>query len=895
MSSDYNLSDLISKKVLNTSFGNYTFYSIQALEKAGLIDISKTPYSIRVLLENVIRNSDGGPATIDHVKLVSSWRPDNKPASEFPYMPGRVVLQDFTGVPVAVDIAAMRDAVAVLGGDASIINPIVRSDMVIDHSVQVDHFSVANALNLNIKKEFERNTERYQLLKWAQNAFDNFNIVPPGTGIVHQVNLEYLAEVVLSNTENQTALAYLDTCIGTDSHTTMINGLGVLGWGVGGIEAEAVMLGQPYYMVVPEVVGVRLTGKLPEGSTATDLVLSLVEVLRSVGVVEKFVEFYGPGLKDLPLADRATIANMAPEYGATCGFFPIDDQTLRYLRGTGREDSLIELVEGFSRENGFYYDQHNEPEYSTNLHFDISKVIPSMAGPKRPQDKVPLNQIPENFDKSFENISNDNHKIKIDEEEAMLGDSAVVIAAITSCTNTSNPSVMVGAGLLARNARNKGLKRKPWVKSSLAPGSTVVTRYLESAGLNKDLDYLGFNTVGYGCTTCIGNSGPLPEPVAESVSSNDLTVAAVLSGNRNFEGRVHPQVKANYLASPMLVVAYALAGRIDVNVVVEPLGQNDVGDDVFLKDIWPSQEDIASEISSCLTPEMFREQYDSVVDGPKEWQELTTSSTLNFEWDEGSSYIQKPPYFENFSKDPSLRTEITNARVLVYLEDSVTTDHISPAGSIPPKAPAGQFLLSSDVPQWEYNSFGSRRGNHDVMARGTFGNIRLRNKLTPDMEGDWTTHFPTEEVMRIYEAAEKYRSEDVPLIVIAGKEYGTGSSRDWAAKGPMLLGVRAVIAQSFERIHRSNLIGMGVLPLVFENGVSAESLGLEGTELFEILGVANSVTPGSKVGVKAVSSSGKVTEFEVLARIDTEIENQYYRHGGLLPYVLRQMMSEDKK
>ena len=895
MSSDYNLSDLISKKVLNTSFGNYTFYSIQALEKAGLIDISKTPYSIRVLLENVIRNSDGGPATIDHVKLVSSWRPDNKPASEFPYMPGRVVLQDFTGVPVVVDIAAMRDAVAVLGGDASIINPIVRSDMVIDHSVQVDHFSVANALNLNIKKEFERNTERYQLLKWAQNAFDNFNIVPPGTGIVHQVNLEYLAEVVLSNTENQTALAYLDTCIGTDSHTTMINGLGVLGWGVGGIEAEAVMLGQPYYMVVPEVVGVRLTGKLPEGSTATDLVLSLVEVLRSVGVVEKFVEFYGPGLKDLPLADRATIANMAPEYGATCGFFPIDDQTLRYLRGTGREDSLIELVEGFSRENGFYYDQHNEPEYSTNLHFDISKVIPSMAGPKRPQDKVPLNQIPENFDKSFENISNDNHKITIGQEETMLGDSAVVIAAITSCTNTSNPSVMVGAGLLARNARNKGLKRKPWVKSSLAPGSTVVTRYLESAGLNKDLDYLGFNTVGYGCTTCIGNSGPLPQPVAESVSSNDLTVAAVLSGNRNFEGRVHPQVKANYLASPMLVVAYALAGRIDVNVVVEPLGQNDVGDDVFLKDIWPSQEDIASEISSCLTPEMFREQYDTVVDGPKEWQELTTSSTLNFEWDEGSSYIQKPPYFENVSKDPSLRTEITNARVLVYLEDSVTTDHISPAGSIPPKAPAGQFLLSSDVPQWEYNSFGSRRGNHDVMARGTFGNIRLRNKLTPDMEGDWTTHFPTEEVMRIYEAAEKYRSEDVPLIVIAGKEYGTGSSRDWAAKGPMLLGVRAVIAQSFERIHRSNLIGMGVLPLVFENGVSAESLGLEGTELFEILGVANSVTPGSKVGVKAVSSSGKVTEFEVLARIDTEIENQYYRHGGLLPYVLRQMMFEDKK
>ena len=892
MGNDFNLSGLISKKILKTSSGDYAFYSIQTLEEAGLIDISKTPYSIRVLLENVLRNSDGGPATIDHVKLVSSWRPDNKPTSEFPYMPGRVVLQDFTGVPVAVDIAAMRDAVATLGGDASIINPIVRSDMVIDHSVQVDHFSVANALDLNIKKEFERNTERYQLLKWAQNAFDNFNIVPPGTGIVHQVNLEYLAEVVLSNTSGQTGLAYLDTCVGTDSHTTMVNGLGVLGWGVGGIEAEAVMLGQPYYMVVPEVVGVRLTGKLPEGSTATDLVLSLVEVLRSVGVVEKFVEFYGPGLKDLPLADRATIANMAPEYGATCGFFPIDDQTLRYLNDTGREGSLVELVESFVKENSFYYDEQNEPEYTTNLHFDISKVLPSMAGPKRPQDKVPLSQVPENFGKSFENLSDLNHKITIDEEEAILGDSAVVIAAITSCTNTSNPSVMVGAGLLARNARNKGLKRKPWVKSSLAPGSTVVTRYLEAAGLNEDLDDLGFNTVGYGCTTCIGNSGPLPEPVSKSVSSNDLTVAAVLSGNRNFEGRVHPQVKANYLASPMLVVAYALAGRIDVNLIKEPIGQDQFGEEVFLKDIWPSQEDISNTISSSLTPEIFREQYSAVVDGPDEWKRLDTSSTLNFAWDRGSTYIQKPPYFDGFSKDPSLRSEITGARVLVYLEDSVTTDHISPAGSIPPKAPAGQFLLSSDVPQHEYNSFGSRRGNHHVMERGTFGNIRLRNKLTPDTEGDWTKHFPTEEVMRIYDASEKYRSEDVPLIVIAGKEYGTGSSRDWAAKGPMLLGVRAVIAQSFERIHRSNLIGMGVLPLVFDNEQSAQSLGLEGTEVFEILGVANNVNPRSKVEVKATSSSGEITKFKVLVRIDTEIENQYYKHGGLLPYVLRQMMSE---
>ena len=882
-----------SRKVLQTPYGSYQYFSLTSLEDAGLIDISKTPYSIRVLLENVIRNHDNGPATEEHVRLVASWRPDNKPVSEFPYMPGRVVLQDFTGVPVAVDIAAMRDAVKDSGGDASIINPIVRSDMVIDHSVQVDQFAMPNALSLNIEREFERNTERYQLLKWAQGAFDNFKIVPPGTGIVHQVNLEYLAEVVLSDDSVDNPIAFLDTCVGTDSHTTMVNGLGVLGWGVGGIEAEAVMLGQPYYMVVPEVVGVKLSGKLPEGATATDLVLSIVEMLRKVGVVEKFVEFYGPGLKDLPLADRATIANMAPEYGATCGFFPIDHQTIKYLKDTGRSDQVIELVDKYAKANRIFYDDIKEPEYSVTLGFDLSEVIPSMAGPKRPQDKVSLNDVPANFESAFDDSSGASFTVNIGGEDVQVGDSSVVIAAITSCTNTSNPSVMVGAGLLARNARARGLQRKPWVKSSLAPGSTVVTRYLESAGLNEDLDYLGFNTVGYGCTTCIGNSGPLPQPVAEAVTDHDLTVAAVLSGNRNFEGRVHPQVKANYLASPVLVVAYALAGRVDINLVDDPIGTSDKGDAVFLKDIWPSQSDIADTIASCLTPEMFKEQYGSVVDGPDEWQQLTTSSGLNFQWDKESTYIQKPPYFDGFEIEPKLRPEILDARVLVYLEDSVTTDHISPAGSIPPSAPAGQFLLGNDVPRREYNSFGSRRGNHDVMVRGTFANIRLRNRLTPDKEGDWTKHFPSGDEMRIYEASEKYRSESVPLMIIAGKEYGTGSSRDWAAKGPMLLGVRAVIAESFERIHRSNLIGMGVLPMVFLNGDSAQSLGIDGTETFDFPDVANSVEPGAKINVIATSSSGKVTEFEVLVRIDTAIENEYYRHGGLLPYVLRQMIGQN--
>lgn len=881
-----------TKRSFETANGKVNYYSLAVLEDAGLVNISKTPYSIRVLLENALRKADGGPATDDHVKLVASWRPNAKPVREFPYMPGRVVLQDFTGVPVVVDIAAMRDAVSNAGGDASIINPIVRSDLVIDHSVQVDNFASPDALAMNIEREFERNTERYLLLKWAQDAFDNFKIIPPGTGIVHQVNLEYLAEAILSEETDEGRVAFPDTCVGTDSHTTMVNGLGVLGWGVGGIEAEAVMLGQPYYMVVPEVVGVKLSGALPEGATATDLVLAVVEMLRAEGVVEKFVEFYGPGLEDLPLADRATIANMAPEYGATCGFFPIDDQTLKYMRDTGRSDENVELVEKYAKANSFWYDSSSDPEYSVSLEFNLADTVPSLAGPKRPQDRIDLANVGTNFGDSFEDASSDQHEINVDGVETSVGDGSVVIAAITSCTNTSNPSVMVGAGLLARNARKRGLSSKPWVKTSLAPGSTVVTRYLEAAGLNEDLDAQGFNTVGYGCTSCIGNSGPLPQGVADAVNDHDLTAAAVVSGNRNFEGRVHPQVKAAYLASPVLVVAYALAGRVDIDLVHDPIGQDQQGADVFLKDIWPSQTDIANTISESLTADMFKEQYAEVFAGPAEWQELPAPTGLNFQWDRESTYVQEPPYFDGFGDKPAVRSEILGARVLVGVGDSVTTDHISPAGAIPPSAPAGQFLVGSDVPRREFNSYGSRRGNHDVMVRGTFGNIRLRNKLTPDLEGDWTIHQPGGTPMRIFEASEKYLAEGVPLIVLAGKEYGTGSSRDWAAKGPMLLGVRAAIAESFERIHRSNLIGMGVLPLVFTNGDTADSLGLDGREMYDIPGVANSVEPGSTITVTATSDDGKVTTFDVLVRIDTDIENEYYRNGGLLPYVLRQMMAE---
>ena len=872
-------------KNLEVNGRSYAYYDLAALEEAGLCDVSTLPFSIRVLLENALRNAHNGPATEDDVRLVAGWSPDQTPPTEFPYMPGRVTLQDFTGVPVIVDLAAMRDAVAAKGVAPGIINPVVHSDLVIDHSVQVDYFASEGALARNIDLEFERNVERYKLLKWSQSAFNNLLVVPPGTGIVHQVNLEFLASTVLTTEVEGETIAFPDTCIGTDSHTTMINGLGVLGWGVGGIEAEAVMLGQPYYMLVPEVVGVKLSGKLADGATATDLVLAITEVLRNVGVVEKFVEFYGPGLATLPVADRATIGNMSPEYGATCGFFPVDDQTLDYLRRTGRSEETIALVEAYAKANFLTPTESDDPQYTTAIEFDLSDVEPSMAGPKRPQDRVLLSHVSENFRTAFPDASANG---------ADVSDGSVVIAAITSCTNTSNPSVMVGAGLLARNAVERGLDRKWWVKSSLAPGSKVVTDYLDRAGLTNPLETLGFQTVGYGCTTCIGNSGPLPQEVADTVTDHDLVAAAVLSGNRNFEGRVHPQVKANYLASPMLVVAYAIAGRIDVDLTRDALGSDEDGNEVYLSDIWPSQNEIAQTVASAVGVDQFNNRYGTAVyEGPEQWQELETATGELFQWDSGSTYIQPPPYFEGFELEPEPRESIENARVLVSVGDSVTTDHISPAGSIPPSAPSGQHLIGNDVPRRAFNSYGSRRGNHNVMMRGTFGNIRLRNQLTPDYEGDWTVYHPTGETMRIFEAAERYRVDGVPLIVFAGKEYGTGSSRDWAAKGPMLLGVRAVIAESFERIHRSNLVGMGVVPLQFVNGQTAKSLGIDGTESFTIEGIAGTVEPGATITVIATLEDGTTTTFQTLSRIDTAIEAQYYAHGGLLPYVLREMIEQN--
>ena len=871
---------------LNAQGRTYSYYDLGALEKAGLCNVSALPFSIRVLLENALRNAHLGPATEDDVRLVASWSPDQAPQKEFPYMPGRVTLQDFTGVPVVVDLAAMRDAVAEKGVDASIINPVVHSDLVIDHSVQVDYFASEGALARNIDLEFERNVERYKLLKWSQTAFNNMLVVPPGTGIVHQVNLEFLASTVLTTEIEGETVAYPDTCVGTDSHTTMINGLGVLGWGVGGIEAEAVMLGQPYYMLVPEVVGVKLTGKLADGATATDLVLAITEMLRGVGVVERFVEFYGPGLASLPVADRATIGNMSPEYGATCGFFPIDAQTLDYLRRTGRSEENVALVEAYAKANYLTPSESDDPQYTTSLEFDLGDVEPSMAGPKRPQDRVTLSNVGGNFRDAFPDASTNG---------ADVTDGSVVIAAITSCTNTSNPSVMVGAGLLARNAVERGLERKWWVKSSLAPGSKVVSDYLDRAGLTDHLESLGFQTVGYGCTTCIGNSGPLPQEVADEVTDHDLAAVAVLSGNRNFEGRVHPQVKANYLASPMLVVAYALAGHIDIDLTNDPLGTDQQGKEVFLSDIWPSQNEIAQTVASAVGVDQFNNRYGAVYEGPEQWQELEAATGQLFQWESGSTYIQPPPYFEGFELEPEAREGIENARVLVSVGDSVTTDHISPAGSIPPSAPSGQHLISNDVPRRAFNSYGSRRGNHNVMMRGTFGNIRLRNKLTPDYEGDWTVYHPTGETMRIFNAAERYREQGTPLIVLAGKEYGTGSSRDWAAKGPMLLGVRAVIAESFERIHRSNLVGMGVVPLQFADGESAQSLGLNGSETFTIHGVGGTVEPGATLDVTATSENGKTRTFQVLCRVDTAIEGEYYAHGGLLPYVLRQMIDQGSK
>ncbi|NQW18399.1 MAG: aconitate hydratase AcnA [Chloroflexi bacterium] len=884
-----------ARSSIQTSGGSFDYYKLQSLEDAGIVNLSKLPISIRIVLENALRHSDQSVASEDDVRAVASWSPTATPSREVPYMPARVLLQDFTGVPAVVDLAAMRSAMADRGADPSKIDPVVRSDMVIDHSVQVDYFASEGALAMNIDREFERNQERYQLLKWAQGAFNNLNVIPPGVGIVHQVNLEYLAPVVMTGESSGKAIAYPDTCIGTDSHTTMVNGLGVLGWGVGGIEAEAVMLAQPYYMLVPEVVGVKLTGELPEGATATDLVLTITQLLRATGVVEKFVEFFGPGLETLPLADRATISNMAPEYGATCGLFPVDDQTLRYLRTSGRSEDQVDLVERYYKEQGMFRTADTpDAEYTKRLEFDLSGVEPSMAGPKRPQDRLTLSQVSSNFKEVFANSPSGGARtsINIDQTDAEIGDASVVIAAITSCTNTSNPSVMMGAGLLARNAVRKGLNRKSWVKTSMAPGSQVVTGYLENSGVITDLEKLGFGVVGYGCTTCIGNSGPLPAPVAEAVDDHELVAAAVISGNRNFEGRVHPQVQANYLASPMLVVAYALAGTVDIDLSTQPVGTGSDGEDVYLKDIWPSQNEIAEEIAGSVSAELFKEKYGAVYEGGEKWDSIPTSTGTLFDWDPGSTYIQKVSFFDGMPDDPEPLSDINGARVLVSFADSVTTDHISPAGSIPPTAPSGQFLMAGDVPRRDFNSYGSRRGNHEVMVRGTFGNIRLRNNLVPERTGDWTAHLPDGEEMRIFDASEKYRDEGVPLIVLAGKEYGTGSSRDWAAKGPKLLGVRAVIAESYERIHRSNLVGMGVLPLQYVDGQSAGSLGLTGTETYDFGGIASGLEPGQRVSVTAARDNGNIVEFEALVRIDTPVEIDYYRHGGVLNYVLRRFIAE---
>jgi aconitate hydratase len=890
-----------SRTTIDLPDGKTTIYRLSPLAQQGIADLDKLPFSIRVLLENVLRHTGNGVVTEDHVKAVANWKPQPDRTKEIPFMPGRVVLQDFTGVPAVVDLAAMRDAILNLGGDAARINPLVQTDLVIDHSVQVDFFGSSKAFQLNVEKEMERNRERYALLRWAQQAFENFRVVPPGTGIVHQVNLEYLGSVVRSVEVDGDRVAFPDTLVGTDSHTTMINGLGIVGWGVGGIEAEAVMLGQPYFMQLPEVVGMRLEGELPEGATATDLVLVVTQMLREHGVVGRFVEYFGPGLSTLGLADRATIANMSPEYGATIGFFPVDEETLRFLERTGRPANLIERVGKVSKElNLFHAASAPEPEYSSVLELDLSSVEPSISGPRRPQDRIRLADASKAFAAAIPNLvpagakrskSKTATPVQLNGSKFELGDGSVVIAAITSCTNTSNPSVMVGAGLVAKNAVAKGLTRKPWVKTSLAPGSKVVTDYLKESGLMGDLEALGFHVVGYGCTTCIGNSGPLAEPIGDAIQDHGLVAASVLSGNRNFEARVHPMVRANYLASPMLVVAYAIAGSMNIDITSEPLGSDRDGNPVYLKDIWPSPREISETMSKAVKPEMFQKEYASVFQGDETWRTLpvSTGEGGKFGWDPSSTYVANPPFFSDMGPEPPPLTDIHGARVLVSLGDTVTTDHISPAGAIPKDSPAARWLMNHGVEPIDFNTFGSRRGNHEVMMRGTFGNIRIRNKLVAGKEGNWTVHVPTGEEMSVYDAAMRYQQENTPLLVLAGEEYGTGSSRDWAAKGTALLGVRAVLVQSYERIHRSNLIGMGVLPLQFRGGDSADSLGLDGTETFDIGGIADGLAPGSELGISATRADGKKIEFRALVRLDTSVEVEYYRHGGILQYVLRQL------
>jgi aconitate hydratase len=854
--------------------------------------VDRLPFSLRILLENLLRNEDGKAVDKRDVEALARWNPTAEPDTEIAFHPARVVLQDFTGVPAVVDLAAMRDAMAEMGGDPNRINPLFPSELVIDHSVQVDSYGSARSLLLNADKEYERNKERYALLRWAQGAYDDFKVVPPATGIVHQVNLEYLARVVFE----RDGLAYPDTLVGTDSHTTMINGLGVLGWGVGGIEAEAAMLGQPINLLIPHVIGFRLHGALPEGATATDLVLTITRMLRDKGVVGKFVEFYGDGLEQLPLADRATIGNMSPEFGSTCAIFPIDAETLRYLRLTGRSARQVKLIEAYARAQGLFRTKGaTDPVFTDTLELDLSIVEPTLAGPRRPHDKVLLSAAKASFDKALGEMKKGEGPGKVqtalDGASFELAHGSVVIAAITSCTNTSNPYVMLGAGLLAKNARKRGLTVRPWVKTSLAPGSKVVTQYLKDAGLLADLEALRFNVVGYGCTTCIGNSGPLPEPIGKAIQEGGLVAVSVLSGNRNFEGRIHPDVRANYLASPPLVVAYALAGRMDIDLAKEPLGKDDAGKDVFLKDIWPSPREVSDTVQAHVTSKMFETEYAHVFEGDERWRALPVPEGSRFAWDPDSTYVRKPTFFENMPKAPSAPADISGARVLALLGDSVTTDHISPAGSISKTSPAAKYLIEHGVEPKDFNSYGARRGNHEVMMRGTFANVRLKNLLVPGVEGGVTRHLPDGEQTSIYDASVRYQAEGVPLIVIAGKEYGSGSSRDWAAKGTFMLGVRAVIAESYERIHRSNLIGMGVLPLQFLPGQDRTTLGLTGEEVYEIRGIADGLAPGKRVAVTATDAAKNTKRFEAIARIDTAVELDYFRHGGILPYVLRQLLA----
>jgi len=889
-----------SRSTLHVGGKDYEIHRLDALDKQG-ISTTHLPYSLRILLENLLRTEDSRNVNKNDILALAQWNSRSKPDKEIAFTPSRVLMQDFTGVPAVVDLAAMRDAMKRLSGDPALINPLQPAELVIDHSVQVDQFGSANALQFNAELEFIRNKERYAFLRWGQTAFRNLAIVPPDTGIVHQVNLEFLARVVFVQESPGKRLAYPDTLVGTDSHTTMINGLGVLGWGVGGIEAEAAMLGQPVSMLIPQVVGVKLTGKLREGATATDLVLTITEMLRKHGVVGKFVEYYGPGLPELPLADRATIGNMSPEYGATCGIFPVDKETLGYLRLTGRSDEQIAVIEAYCREQGLFHDDKTpEAQYSELLALDLGSVEPSLAGPKRPQDRVALSQAKQSFEQALPSLIKPGKSAKAPETASGNGHlhhGSVVIAAITSCTNTSNPSVMLAAGLLAKKAVERGLQVPAWVKTSLAPGSKVVRDYLERAGLTGYLEKLKFHIVGYGCTTCIGNSGPLPEEVSQTIDANNLVVASVLSGNRNFEGRINPDVRANYLMSPPLVVAFALAGRVDVDLRKDPIGNDKQGNPVYLADIWPTRREIEDAMSKSITSDMFRKSYGEVYEGDQRWQGLAVPKGETYAWDANSTYIRQAPYFDRMTVKPSAIEDIQGARVLAVLGDSVTTDHISPAGSIKKDSPAGKYLIEHGVQPADFNSYGSRRGNHEVMVRGTFANVRLRNKMVPNLEGGFTRHLPDGAEMTIFEASEKYIAEDVPLLIIAGKEYGSGSSRDWAAKGPRLLGVRAVIAESYERIHRSNLVGMGILPLQFLEGENAQTLGLTGDEVFEIGEIRNLIehfAPGRQVDVKG-RGKGRTAEFGALVRIDTPQEAQYYANGGILQFVLRQLLASRAK